>query len=1318
MVSRFLKRQKWISIFVSMLFFMQTVGGVAFAAPQVNNAGNKQYKSVGLASAKLKSEQRSYLPGEVLVKYKSNTSTMAQSKAISSAGIEKNIEKLGPKGKPDINHYKLNAGQTVDQAITELKKDPNVLFAEPNYISKIALTPNDTFYGDQWGLNNTGQALNTSPITPGGTVDADIDAPEAWNLETGATNPVTVAVIDSGIDMTHPDLAGKIWTNTAESTGIPGVDDNVPANGYIDDVNGYNFAGISQYGSDHYAAINGLANPYNQSIKGTGQKLTDIAIMLSKIGSPTENVTVSVRSTVGGADLASATISSSEIATTPMSINKTLSSPITLTNNVTYYIIVSTTNATSAYNIYFTIGNPYADGNMQRFDTGAWVNMPDYDLYFKTNANPNPRDDNGHGTHVSGIIAASANNANGISGVSHGAKIMPLKAGDSSGSLLSTDIIAAINYAADNGAKVINMSIGSSSYSAAEQTAVDYAYGKGVVIFAAAGNDGNTTVNYPAADNHVIGVGATNMSDARAAFSNYNSSVDISAPGDLILSTTPTYSNYFIKAYVPGDEYIFMSGTSMATPMAAGVAALMLSADPTLTPAQVESIMTQNADDLGVVGRDDQFGYGRVNANKALTYIKDVTAPTGTVTINSGALTTGTQNVSLTMAATDAAPSTGLTEMWISNDNIAGTWEAYATSKSWNLTSGEGSKTVYVKFRDRKGNTSTATTSTITLDTPPTGGAVVINSNAAKTNSTLVNLNIVATGATEMWISNDGLIGTWEPYATTKAWTMATGDGTKTVYIKFRDPALNVSTASTDTIVLDTTAPTGGSVVINNGAVGTNSATVSLALSATGASEMWISNDGTTGTWEPYVTTKSWPLPTGDGLKTVSVKFRDDVLNTTSILTSTITLDTTPPTGGSISINSGAITTNQLAVNLGITAIGATEMMISNSATFAGGIWEPYSITKAWVLTPVDGTKTVYIQFRDSVGNVSTTSTGTIVLDAPPTGTIAFNNGAGYTNATSATLNITYSADATQMWISDDAGFATGTWETVAATKPWTLSATEGTKTVYIKFKDAGGQQTAYSNTIVFDATAPVGGSVNINGGAASTASATVTLAISATDTPAGMGQMMISNDSSFTGASWETYSALKSWTLTTGNGSKTVYIKFKDNAGNATGSYSDTIVLDVPPAPTSAPAPVYPGKLLQNGASGQSVNIIQQKLNSLGFNSGAIDGRFGPKTKAAIIAFQKANGLVPDGIIGPLTWAKLFGSAGGTSYTGPITYGIVNSNVTAIQAKLAALGFNPGPVDGIFGPKSLAAIKAFQKSRGLAADGIVGPLTWHALFG
>jgi thermitase len=215
-------------------------------------------------------------------------------------------------------------------------------------------------------------------------------------------------------------------------------------------------------------------------------------------------------------------------------------------------------------------------------------------------------DNHGHGTHVAGIAAARINNSIGIAGMAGGATIMPLDVFPLPAYGTYEDLIRAIIYATDNGARVINMSLGATSYSLGEEAAVDYAWNRGVVVVAAAGNNNNNAYHYPAAHHNAIAVAATTASDTRAGFSTYGDFIDVAAPG------VGVYSTLTSGGYGP------MNGTSMASPHVAGLAALLFSLDPRLTNAQVRALIETNVDDLGTLGWDVYFGSGRINARKAL----------------------------------------------------------------------------------------------------------------------------------------------------------------------------------------------------------------------------------------------------------------------------------------------------------------------------------------------------------------------------------------------------------------------------------------------------------------------------------------------------------------------------------------------------------------------------------------------------------------------------------------------------------------------------------------------------------------------------
>ena len=232
--------------------------------------------------------------------------------------------------------------------------------------------------------------------------------------------------------------------------------------------------------------------------------------------------------------------------------------------------------------------------------------VPGYDYI---NNDADPTDDNGHGTHVAGTVAA-AGDGNGTIGVCPTCTIMAVKVLNESNSGKWSGVTQGVLFAVDNGAKVINLSLGSLSPSPTMESALAYARSRGVLVVAAAGNNGTDVPYYPASYEGVIGVGAVDAYDTLWPLSNYGVNANLVAPGVRIYSTYHDLSR--------NGGYVYMTGTSMAAPHVSGVAALLFSFNAGLTADEVTNLMLNNTDDLGDAGQDAAFGHGKVNVYKAL----------------------------------------------------------------------------------------------------------------------------------------------------------------------------------------------------------------------------------------------------------------------------------------------------------------------------------------------------------------------------------------------------------------------------------------------------------------------------------------------------------------------------------------------------------------------------------------------------------------------------------------------------------------------------------------------------------------------------
>jgi parallel beta-helix repeat protein len=502
--------------------------------------------------------------------------------------------------------------------------------------------------------------------------------------------------------------------------------------------------------------------------------------------------------------------------------------------------------------------------------------------------------------------------------------------------------------------------------------------------------------------------------------------------------------------------------------------------------------------------------------------------------------------------------------------------------------------TMYVSCVDQYGNEQTTLqnldvtfgvdwtppTTTITVGSPNYGtGPTYVKSTTQFTLSPTDDPSGVA--STQYKVASVG--GSWIDY--TIPFTVSTA-GAHTIYYRSTDNAGNLEPDNTLSIFVDDTNPTAAQPTALNpystspptiswtanpgsdaGGSGLKNYEVFRSTNAIDYTSVYATADGSTTSWGDSAATNG---------QTYYYKVRtyDNVNNYANSSAISTTIDTQPP---SVTINSptagGAYKSgNMVSVDASILDGGSG---ISNSATCLisiGGIYTasiPYSVSTQKcagnVIAPsglADGSNSLIISIPDNAGNVGSSSVTITIDNTPPASlSVSINDGATYATSTAVTLTLS-ATGATNMAFSND-GSSWSSWEAYGTSKSWPLSSGDGTKTVYFKAKDdLGNEASPATNTIILDTVAPAG-SVSINGGATYTASASVTLTLSATDATSGMYQMMTSDSADFSGASWESYSATKSWILPEGDGTKTVYAKYKDSAGLVSSTYSDAIILD-----------------------------------------------------------------------------------------------------------------------------------------------------------
>ena len=518
----------------------------SLSSGSISNNGNGNSNGNGVANGHGNATGSGFAAGHILVAPAAGATSADYAAALAG----NNGRSLGKLGHLDVDVVSVPVGQEA-QAVAQLSRHPKVKFAEVDRLMAPAGTANDPDFPSEWHLPAIG-------------------APAAWDYATGSG--VTIAIIDSGIDSTHPDLAGQI-------------------------VAGWNF----------------------------------------------------------------------------------------------------------------------------------------YDN------NSNTADVYGHGTAVAGTAAAATNNGIGVASVAYGARIMPLRVSDSTGYTYWSTAAQAINYAADHGARVANLSFVGAAASTTIQSAASYLRSKGGVLFVAAGNCGCQDSTPPTSLMQVVS--ATDTNGLLASFSTFGSFVTIAAPGNYILTTSAggIYQNWW--------------GTSFATPIAAATAALILSKRPDFTPSQVDATLTSTATDLGTGGKDIYYGAGLVNAAAALQAAagssppQDTTPPNVAITSPTGGTVSGVVSVSV-----NASDNVGVTRVdFLVNGATVSTDTSAPYLFTWNsATVPDGSVTLTAVAYDAAGNSKTSAPVTVTVSnapppssdtTPPT---VAIASPTGGTVSGTVNVSVNA----------------------------------------------------------------------------------------------------------------------------------------------------------------------------------------------------------------------------------------------------------------------------------------------------------------------------------------------------------------------------------------------------------------------------------------------------------------------------------------------------------------------------------------------------------------------------------------------
>lgn len=411
--------------------------------------------------------------------------------------------------------------------------------------------------------------------------------------------------------------------------------------------------------------------------------------------------------------------------------------------------------------------------------------VPGWNFY---DNNSNTTDVNGHGTAVAGAAAMVGNNSTGSAGIAYGAKIMPVRISSPDGYAYGSTMAQALYWAADNGARVANISFSGVPGNSTVQAAAEYMRSKGGYVVAAAGNSGG--LENVAAHSSILAVSATDQNDARATFSSYGPYVDISAPGKDIYSAWNGggYGNYW--------------GTSFSSPIVAGTAALVMAANSNLTPADIDRILTSTATDLGSAGYDQYFGHGRVDAAKAVAAARTFVATDSQAPTISIASPTGGSVAGVVAVDVKYSDNVGVTraEFYVNGTRIASD-DTSPFAFAWDTAGyADGSHKLTAKAFDAAGNAGTSAAVTVTLGNDTTAPVISSLNPAAGTTVSPTKQTISASATDNQKVAQLSLTIDGKVVATTTGssisytWnTRKVAKGAHTVMVRASDAAGNAT---------------------------------------------------------------------------------------------------------------------------------------------------------------------------------------------------------------------------------------------------------------------------------------------------------------------------------------------------------------------------------------------------------------------------------------------------------------------------------------------------------------------------------------------